>query len=104
MQHSKSVDDWNSFQISKVLICDLLECLIDIPLHVFSLYTGLELDQNSSTLPFMKKTKVGVAVTNSSFDGDFQAICSKGLHKAKKETVIDVLRSVAMVATSVPAS
>jgi hypothetical protein len=45
----------------------------------------------------MEKTKVGVAVTSSSFGDDFPAMRSKGLHKAKKENVIDVLRSLVTI-------
>src|ERR1700733_1717794 len=84
---SKSANAFK-FQISMVLVYDLLECHIGVPLHVLLLVTGLELDQDCFMLPFMEKTKVGVVAL--SFDDDIPAFRSKGLevHQAEKENVI----------------
>jgi hypothetical protein len=108
---SKKVNVLKTFRISIVLVDDLpdrrqklsksvLERPIGIPLRVFLLVTGLDVNQDSSTFLFMEKTKLGVAAMSSSFDRDFPACRSKGLHKAKKENVIDFLRMLAADGTS----
>jgi hypothetical protein len=80
-----------------VIVQDLLERLIGIPLNVSFLFTGLELNRYSFQLPFMEKTKVNGAITSSRISGDFPAFRSKGLHKAKNENVIEPLQSLVTV-------
>jgi len=91
---SKSPNVPKTFRIPMVLLYDLPSAL-GVPLQVSLLLTGPELNQDSFALQFMEKTKVDVAATSSSFDDDFPASRSKGLHNAKKENVIDFLRSLA---------
>ena len=89
---SKSLNVPKAFRIPIVLLYDLLERAIGIPLQVSLLFTGLELNQDSFALPSMENTKVDVAATSSSFDDGFPAFRSKGLDKAKKKNIVYFLR------------
>jgi hypothetical protein len=64
----KSANVQKTFRISIVLLYDLVEPLIGISLHVFPLFTRLELNQDSHTLPSMAQTNVDEATTSSRFN------------------------------------
>ena len=70
---SKNANVRKTVRVPIIFLFDLLERPIGVPLYVALLFTGLELNHGSRTLPSMEQTNVDVATTSSRFNGDFPA-------------------------------
>ena len=91
---SKNVNVQKTFLISIVHVCDLLECLTGIPLYMFQLLAGLELNQDSMTLLPQYKTNIDVSTSSLRLGRDFPALWLEDMHEAKEVNMIDALWSL----------
>jgi hypothetical protein len=91
---AKNMNVHKTFLVSVVLVYDLLECLTGIPLHVFQLFAGFELNEDSTTPSLPRdKTNIDVAISSSRPDEEFPALRSEEMHEAKEENLVNALET-----------
>jgi hypothetical protein len=80
--------------VSIILVYNLLKCLTGIPLHVFWLFAGFELNEDSTTPSLPRdKTNIDVAISSSRLNGGFPALRLERMHEAKEENLVNALET-----------